>query len=1031
MSENNSFGRIRWYAYLAFFLAVCLTVTPLAWVIANSDFGQSHKVEGNKPETTTPEITTPEVTTPEVTTPETTTPEDVVPEDPFVTYTVSVVDENNNPLSGVAVQFSTADKSLIPILTNAEGVAMIMSHEADYTVKVTRTGYISEASYQFAENSIELNVQLIKKGSTPSELVFEPLCYTVEAGATEEVMIADIIDLLSLDDETEFEIVGEVDFATPGKYQITCIMGRVAQELEVWIYDNYVNFAINGQTLESNTVSVVLNYRAAATSNHFTNFISIVDSIGNPLQFTKDSRSMRFENSAGSYVVYYNVTDGIGQSFSMRVLYNVVYDYNISVANGAAFTFDENARFSANFDGAPKIWLEDANGKIDPALYQIEEEAIVLNKEYYSAFVGRKVAIKVCSDDGMTYFYVSSYDRDNYDEFLKRRFESLVSYQSAYVQFQYVEEAPAGVQFEYGYHYAKQAGPTVDQTALQFHTIGKYGTLSFDLYVNRSYNSAGDRNMEFQLANGAKFVSVVDSNGNSVAVNDKNNKPHVVLTEGETYHIVLNINESIRPMFYIWGGRTVDIYYYNVDLGEPEYTYVVNDALKTVVCYKGGKEYGYFAWPTVTKLDGTRLIAVSSGMRKAHIDIEGKVVCWYSEDDGKTWSEPQVVCDTVLDDRDAGVVYWNGKIIVSWFCASKEYYLRNDRDKYSEWAKGISDEEDTKLMGGNYVISEDGGKTWSQIYSMPEGMFTPHGLIVNPDGGLTSVGYLKYDKVTKRWGTGIAVRTTTGEMNEDGFVWSDPIIIADSNTQYSWDFQEPYGIYNKDGVLIVIMRADKGLYQCELQPGATEFSDWCKIADVQETPAHMFEHSSGVMVMTYGYRGIYYDASTGKTVSYTERKKDTTLGIRARLSYDGGLTWTREVILTHGLAVTESDNTSDWGYTSSVELSNGKILTLYYQRTGSETQASIYQVVWNLPEAITGEITLTLVGGKPTGDAYDGDGLLITTVSGQAGETIELPTVTKAGYKFEGWYMDYACSMPFVGTTYCNNLTLYAKWVKN
>ena len=88
-------------------------------------------------------------------------------------------------------------------------------------------------------------------------------------------------------------------------------------------------------------------------------------------------------------------------------------------------------------------------------------------------------------------------------------------------------------------------------------------------------------------------------------------------------------------------------------------------------------------------------------------------------------------------------------------------------------------------------------------------------------------------------------------------------------------------------------------------------------------------------------------------------------------------------------------------------------------------------MVWNLPEAITGEITLTLVGGKPTGDAYDGDGLLITTVSGQAGETIELPTVTKAGYKFEGWYMDYACSMPFVGTTYCNNLTLYAKWVKN
>ncbi|MBR5120661.1 MAG: InlB B-repeat-containing protein [Clostridia bacterium] len=1031
--SDNSFGRIRWYSYIAFFLAVCLTVTPLAWVIANCELDLFDKTTGNeggttKPAVTTPEVTTPEVITPDVTTPETTTPEETPSENPFVTYTVSVIDENNAPLAGATVHFRTGEKSLIPILTNAEGIAMIMSYEADYTVEVTRAGYISEDSYQFAENGKELTVQLIKKGSILSELVFEPLCYTVGAGITEEVMTADVVSLLNIAEGTEYEIIGEVDFATPGKYEITCIMGKVAQALNVWVYGDYVRFAINGETVETDIVP--LNYRAAAASRNFTNFISIVDSVGNPLVFTKDERSMRFENCAGSYVMYYHVTDAAGQSFSIRIVYDVTYDYNISVANGVAFTFDENAKFFADFDGATNIWLEDANGKVDPSLYQIEEEAIVLSKEYYNTFVGRKVAIKVCSEDGMTYFYVSSYDRDNYDEYLKRRFESLVSSQSTYVRFEYVEEAPDGIVFDYGYHYTKKAGPTVEQTALQFHTLGKYGTISFDLYVKDSYNTAGDTSMEFQIANGAKFASVVDSNGNAIPVNDKNNKPHVVLKKGETYHIVLNVNESIRPVFYIWGGRTVDLYYYNFEFGEPEFTYVINDALKTVVCYKGGQEYGYFAWPTVTKLDGTRLIAVSSGMRKAHIDTESKVVCWYSEDDGKTWSEPQVVCDTVLDDRDAGVVYWNGKIIVSWFCASKEYYLRYDRDKYAEWAKTIPDELDTKLMGGNYIISEDGGKTWSEIYNMPEGMFTPHGLIVNPDGGLTSVGYLKYDKVTKRWGTGIAVRTTTGEMDENGFVWSEAIVIADSNTQYSWDFQEPYGIYNKDGVLIVIMRADKGLYQCELQPGATEFSDWRKIADVQETPAHMFEHSSGVMVMTYGYRGIYYDASTGKTVSYTERKKDTTLGIRARLSYDGGLTWTREVILTHSLAVTESDNTSDWGYTSSVELSNGKILTLYYQRTGSETQASIYQVVWKLPEAITGEVTITLTGGKPTGDAYDGDGLVITTVSGQVGDAIELPTVTKEGYTFEGWYMDYACSMPFVGKTYCNDITLYAKWVK-
>ncbi|MBQ7392279.1 MAG: InlB B-repeat-containing protein, partial [Clostridia bacterium] len=61
-----------------------------------------------------------------------------------------------------------------------------------------------------------------------------------------------------------------------------------------------------------------------------------------------------------------------------------------------------------------------------------------------------------------------------------------------------------------------------------------------------------------------------------------------------------------------------------------------------------------------------------------------------------------------------------------------------------------------------------------------------------------------------------------------------------------------------------------------------------------------------------------------------------------------------------------------------------------------------------------------------------GDGLLITTVTGQVGEEIVLPTdPQKDGYTFGGWYLDYACTMPFVVTTYSKDLTLYAKWVKN
>ena len=881
-------------------------------------------------------------------------------------------------------------------------------------------------------DSSDKNQSNTQNEGNSSQTPLPTLHYAVGTNLTVDMLRADVAKLLNIPEGATLNVSGDVNLATSGKNTLTCkwqVEREISeQKVEVLVYNNSVNVTIDGKPFDGEAVH--LNYNKAATSNNFTTCISITDSFGNNLPISKDSRCMPFEDREGSYLMYYKVTDAAGQTFTIRVIYDVTYTHYISVANGAALTFEEDASFAADFDGATDVWLEDANGKIDSKYYAIQEGAILLKKDYYSAFTNQKVAIRVCSENGGTYFYVMVYDKEGYDEFLKHRFESLVSYQSEFSVFQWVSEAPDGVTFEYGYHFAKEAGPTVGQTALTFHTLGKYGTLSFDLYVNRAYNTSGNKDMEFQIVGGAKFVSVTDADGKTLPIVDKNDKPHVVLTTGKTYHIVLDINEALRPAFYIWGGRTVDLYYYNFELGDPEYTYIIDDAKKTVICYKGDEEYGYFAWPTVTKLDGKRLMAVSSGMRNAHIDIEGKLVCWYSEDEGETWSEPQLLQDTVLDDRDAGVVYWNGKIIVSWFCASKEYFINNNRDKYREWANTIPDELDTKLMGGNYIISEDGGKTWSDIYSMPEGMFTPHGLIVNPDGGLTSVGYLKYDKVNKRWGTGIAVRTTTGEMNENGFVWSDPIEIADSNTQYSWDFQEPYGIYNDEGILIVVMRANKGLYQCELYPNASKFTPWHKIANVQESPAHMIRHSSGVMVMTYGYRGIYVDSNTGNTVSYTERGKDI-LGIRARLSYDGGLTWTREVVLTTDAGIT-SDNLSDLGYSSSIELSDGKILTVYYQRNKYETRASIYQVVWELPEQLTGEVTLTFVGGKLMNGKTDiGDGLLITTVTGQVGETIVLPDdPQKAGYKFDGWYLDYAGTMPFVGETYDKSLTLYAKWTK-
>ena len=147
------------------------------------------------------------------------------------------------------------------------------------------------------------------------------------------------------------------------------------------LYREEFELIIPDNSPEGDTVH--LNYNKAVASKNFTECITFTDSLGNVLSFTKGDKCMPFENRDGNYLMNYIVTDAAGQTFKVRVVYEVTYNSYISVANGPALTFEESAKFSADFDGATDVWLEDANGKIDPALYEIQETAIILKKEYY------------------------------------------------------------------------------------------------------------------------------------------------------------------------------------------------------------------------------------------------------------------------------------------------------------------------------------------------------------------------------------------------------------------------------------------------------------------------------------------------------------------------------------------------------------------------------------------------------------------------------------------------------------------------
>ena len=70
-----------------------------------------------------------------------------------------------------------------------------------------------------------------------------------------------------------------------------------------------------------------------------------------------------------------------------------------------------------------------------------------------------------------------------------------------------------------------------------------------------------------------------------------------------------------------------------------------------VICKEPGN---YVAWPTIAKRNG-ELLVVFSGDRE-DVCPYGKTELIRSDDQGETWSEPRIINNTPLDDRDAGIV---------------------------------------------------------------------------------------------------------------------------------------------------------------------------------------------------------------------------------------------------------------------------------------------------------------------------------------------------------------------------------------
>ena len=333
----------------------------------------------------------------------------------------------------------------------------------------------------------------------------------------------------------------------------------------------------------------------------------------------------------------------------------------------------------------------------------------------------------------------------------------------------------------------------------------------------------------------------------------------------------------------------------------------------------------YHGWPTLAQRRNGELLVAYSGGRDAHVCPFGRVELIRSHDGGRSWSFPEVILDTPIDDRDAGIVETpTGALLVTTFTSlAYEPILAKAKDwpagKLERWqaAQGrISAEQRKQLLGTWMLRSTDGGLTWDHVTRVP--LNSPHGPMALRSGRLLYAG-------KQLWEPGAKVGVC--ESTDDGKSWR---WLADIPTRPGDDaaqYHELHAVEAADGRVIVHIRnhnpANAGeTLQCESRDGGKTWTTPQPIG-VWGLPSHLLRLRDGRLLMSYGYRRAPF-------------------GNQARLSADRGATWSAPITISGDGA------SGDLGYPSTVELQDGALITVWYELPRGSEHAVLRMARWRL-----------------------------------------------------------------------------------
>ena len=352
-----------------------------------------------------------------------------------------------------------------------------------------------------------------------------------------------------------------------------------------------------------------------------------------------------------------------------------------------------------------------------------------------------------------------------------------------------------------------------------------------------------------------------------------------------------------------------------------------------IICAYGNDTlFGYFGWPSVCRLGEHELLAAASGFRTGHIDPFGKSVCFSSFDDGRTWGDPLVVNNSPVDDRDTGlVVLGGGRALLSWFASDTRGLLArpvtgSDRLKTRRYRMDfhpVVDAWDDAVVAANvgaFTRLRRADGSWSARRKSL--VSAPHGPILRRDGTLLYLGSECRHEFGNRGGIKMGDIIAV-ESRDDGESWTTLGSVPNPD---EGKFHEAHAVELPNGELVGAIRCEPG-FSTFLTRSCDGGRTWAKPEFlVAGAPPALLLHSSGVLVMSYGWRG--------------EKP-----GQRTAFSRDGGRTWSPDWILR------DDGPTPDLGYPSTVELADGSFCTVYYQKVDpDDLNCALMTSHWKMPE---------------------------------------------------------------------------------